>query len=67
MLDYPPPYRGQVFQFPTTRHFFKAPTSSYHQDFILSYFFTAAQRCGGSKCAQLFALVQWHTVSVTCK
>ena len=43
--------RARCFSFLQTRHFWKAPTSSFHHNFILAYLLAAALRFGGPKCA----------------
>ena len=57
---------GPLFQFPA-RLFWKAPTSSSHQKFILGHLLTLGLRCGGSTSALLSAPFQGPNVSVSCK
>ena len=67
MLYYPPPSRGPCFSFWQTRLFWKAPTSSSHQNYILGHLLTPTQRFGGLKSALLSAPFHGPTVSVSSK
>ena len=58
---------AQYFSFLHTKHFCKAPTSRPHEKLILRYLLTPAQRCRGSNCSRLSALVQGPTVAVSYK
>ena len=54
MLYYPPPLpRAHCFSFYQTRHFWKAPINSSHQNFMVGFLLTPTQRSRGSKSALL--------------
>ena len=67
MLYSLPPSKSVLFQFLANKAFWKAWTSSSHQNFILGHLLTPRQRSEGSKSALLSPHFQGPTVSASSK